>query len=92
MLCNDLASNAFRTPIGYGTAPGCQLHWINVVAQQDLSNLPTNKVHEGEGKWKELQRLKRELREALTLARKIQQGAVKNLFEPYWGGGSARTR
>ena len=84
-LSDGLASNAFGTHLGYGAALGCQLHWIDVKAEQDLSNLSTNKAQEEEAEWSERERLSGELRKALTLGEEAQQDAVKNLLEPYWG-------
>ena len=84
-LSDGLASNAFGTHIGYGAALGCQLHWVDVEVEQDLSNLSTNKAQEEEAEWSERQRLIGELRKALTLAGIVQQDAIKKLLDPYWG-------
>ena len=84
-LSDGLASNAFGTHIGYGAALGCQLHWVDVEVEQDLSNLSTNKAQEEEAEWSERERLIGELRKALTLAGKVQQDAINKLLDPYWG-------
>ena len=84
-LSDGLASNAFGTHLGYGTALGCQLHWIDVKAEQDLSNLSTNKAQEEEAEWSERERLSNDLKEVLTLSDASQKTAVTALLHPYWG-------
>lgn len=84
-LSDGLATNAFGTHLGYGAALGCQLHWIDVEAEQNLSKLSQSKAHEEKAEWNERQHLSRELRQALTLSGTSQNKAVTALLDPYWG-------
>jgi len=84
-LSDGLASNAFGTHLGYGAALGCQLHWIDVKAEQDLSNLSTNKAQEEEAEWSERERLSNDLKKVLSLSDASQKTAVTALLHPYWG-------
>ena len=84
-LSDGLASNAFGTHLGYGAALRCQLHWIDVKAEQDLSNLSTNKAQEEEAEWSERERLSNDLKKVLSLSDASQKMAVNALLHPYWG-------
>ncbi len=84
-LSDGLASNAFGTHLGYAVALKTRLHWIDVTAEQDLRQLPTDKAKEEQAEWQERQRLSGELRMALQLPLDQQTSAVHQLLDPYWG-------
>ena len=84
-LCDGLASNAFGTHLGYAAALNKQLHWIDVVAEQDLSQLSSEKAAEEDAEWQERKRLSTELRKNLLNPQPEQQMGVRALLEPYWG-------
>lgn len=84
-LSGGLATNVFGTHLGYGAALGRRLHWIDVEAEQNLSNLSANKAHEEQAEWSERQRLSLALRQALTLPGNAQGTAITSLLDPFWG-------
>jgi hypothetical protein len=85
-LSDGLVSNAFGTHLGYGVALGKRLHWLPVVAEQDLSGLSDAKAEEEAAEWSERQRLSAELSSRLALADPAAAAAaVRDLLDPYWG-------
>ena len=84
-ISDGLASNAFGTHLGYGTALGTRLHWIDVEPIQHLQQLSPEKAKEEEAEWTERQRLSKELRKILSQPAAEQETQVLALLDPYWG-------
>jgi hypothetical protein len=84
-LSDGLASNAFGTHLGYGTALGKRLHWISVQAEQELSGLSGDKRREESLEWEERRRLSGELAAQLARPGGQEAGAVQALLDPFWG-------
>ena len=85
-LSDGLVSNAFGTHLGYGVALDKRLHWLTVVAEQDLSGLSGAKAEEEAAEWSERQRLSAELSARLALPDPGAAAvAVRELLDPYWG-------
>ena len=81
-LSDGLVTNAFGTHLGYAACFDRRLHWLPVVAEQDLSHLGGAKAAEEEAEWAERARLSAQLSERLAQA---DAPGVRELLDPYWG-------